>query len=169
MHPADTVLPRDWRKFCLHIDRQTNHFVFLRPTLQILAVVVQRRQNLTRMNRFHQMITAKRFAYQNAQIWFPCQLKDTVDASRRPPVLAQQLKVPWIRFRNKHLGSDIRRFSAILDFNGLRQNLVFFAGAQEKGCALQRWIGECGNAQIVVLAFGDFGDCRQFEFGEVSV
>lgn len=169
MHATNTVLSRYRRELCFHIDRQTNHFVLLRPTLQILAVIVQRRQNLARMDRLHQMIAAKRFAHQNPQIRLPRQFQHAVNATRRSAVFAEQLKVTGIRFGNEHLGSDICGLAAVLDFDGLREDLVFFAGAQKEGGALQRRIGECGHAEIVVLAFCDFGDGRQFELGEVSV
>lgn len=141
----------------------------MRTTFQILAVLVQRRQNLARMYRFHQMITAKRLTHQNAQILFARQIGDCLDATRRSSVLAEQLKEAGIRFGNENLWADIRRFAAVLDFDGLCENLVLFAGVQEECRTLQGWIGQCGNAEIVVLTLDDLGDGREFGFCEIPV
>lgn len=169
MHAAYALLLRDWRELGLCLQRQADHLVLLRSALQILAVLVQCRQNLAGMDRLHQVVAAERFAHQHAQILLARQVRHVLDAACRPAVLAEQLKVAGIRFRDQHLGADVRRLPTILDFDWLGENLVFLAGVQEQRGALQRRIGQRWHAQIVILTLDDLGDGGQLGFRKVPV
>lgn len=110
------------------------------------------------MQRFTIVIAADRLTDQYPKVPSLRQLKDTLDATRRSTIFAEEFKEPWIGFGNEDLGTDIGTLATLLNLDGLGEDLVLFAGIQEQSCTLQRRVREGWHAQIVVLAFDDLPD-----------
>uniref|UniRef100_A0A182KJ50 Uncharacterized protein n=1 Tax=Anopheles christyi TaxID=43041 RepID=A0A182KJ50_9DIPT len=113
------------------------------------------------------MIAAHRFTHQHPEVASPRQLQHTLDAARRPAILAQQLEVSRVRLGYEHLRANVGVFATLLDFDRLRQYLVLAARVQKQGRALQRRIGQCRYAQAVVLTLDDLTDRGQLALGKV--
>lgn len=72
-----------------------------------------------------------------------------------------------IKLKFNSLLTNIGSLPALLDLDGLRQDLKLLASIQEECCALQRRVGQRWYTQIQVLSLDDFRDCWQLRLGKI--
>jgi len=168
VHTADAVLPGDRRELGFGIEWQIDDLVLDVPALQVLPVVVHGGQQLSGVDGPVHLLASEGLPHQDAGIAPPRELQHGVDAARGAAVLAEELEVAAVGLRDEHLGAHVGGLATLLDLDGLGQDLVLLAGAQEEGGALQGGGRQGGHPQGLVLALEDLGHRRQRLLGEVA-
>lgn len=168
MHTADAVLARYRRELGFGIEWQIDDLVLDVTALQKFTVVVHGGQQFAGVYGAIQLLATERLTHQDPSVASSRQLQHRVDAARRTAILAKQLEVTVIGLRYEHLSAHIGGLASLLDLDGLRQYLIFLAGAQEQCGALQRGRRKGGHAQRLMLPFEYFGHRRQRLFGKVA-